>query len=134
MNDRKLPFESFGDGFLAAQVHHQWGYAKRHGLDTRRVDSMFVVQLNAAVDCGMVDDAAGKRLVGVAAQVEVGPEAFRDLREIVFRRLDRGETSRAFDSIFAGGKPGLRQQCRRVAVLRGPAWMERLRHGSEHLA
>src|SRR5436190_9871627 len=82
----------------------------------------------------MGDDAAGKRLVRVSTKVEVRPEGFRYLREVVLRRLDRRETTRALDSILAGRKPSLRQQRCRVAILRGPSRMERLRHGAEHLA
>ena len=87
-----------------------------------------------AVDGRMVDDAARERLVGVDAQIEVVAEAGRDLRQVVRRRLHRREPARPLDAVLAGGESFLREQRRRVAVLRGAPGMKRLAHRAEHLA
>ena len=95
---------------------------------------MRVVQLDRAIDRGMIHDAARVGLVGVGAQVEIDAEPCRDLREVVGRRLDRREAARTFDAVHARREAFLGEQRRGVAVLCRTSGVERLRHRAEHLA
>src|SRR5688572_26342562 len=61
----ELALEAHGDVLLVAQVEDQWRHAQPDGDDGRRIRSVFVVDLNGAVDRRMIDDAAGERLVRV---------------------------------------------------------------------
>jgi hypothetical protein len=90
-------------------------------------------KLDAAVDGGMIHDAAGERLVGIGAKIEVRAQTGGNLRQVVLCSLHCGKSARAFERMFAGGEAGLGQQGRGVTVLGSAAGMKRLRHGAEHL-
>jgi hypothetical protein len=92
------------------------------------------VQLAAAVDRRVHDEAARVGLVGVVAQLEVFAEAGRHLGEIVVCRRYGSEAARPFERLLAGGEICLAEQCRRVTVLCGAARLKRLRHRAKHLA
>ena len=79
---------------------------------------VLVVDLDGAVDGRMVDDAAGERLVGVLAKIEVHAEPRCDLRQIARRGQHVGKASRPFDAALARGESRLREERGRVAVLR----------------
>ena len=88
-----------------------------------------------AVDRRVVDDAARDRACRCCSRRSKStPRRGGDLRQIVVRRLHGGEAARPFDAALAGGEARLRQQRRRVAVLRRAAGMKRLAHRAEHLA
>ena len=66
---------------------------------------MFVMNLDRAVDGGVIHDAARKWFIGVGAKIEVDAEAGGDLGQIVLGRLHRREASRAFEAVLPGVKP-----------------------------
>ena len=57
------------------------------------------MELNAAIDGRMDNDATGEGLVGVVGQLEFHAQLARDLVEIVGRGLDGGEAARALEAV-----------------------------------
>ena len=102
--DRELALQPALMFCLVAEIEHQRRDAQPHGGESRGLELMLVVKLNAAVDGRVVHDAAGERLVGVLAQIEVDAEPRRDLRQVVRARPARREAARAFDAVLAGGE------------------------------
>src|ERR1044071_4367073 len=95
---------------------------------------MLIVKLDTAVNCGMVHDAARKRLISVRAQIEILAQPCGDFRKVIFRGLDCRESAWTFQAMFARSEAGLCQQRCSISVLRGAARMQRLCHRSEHLS
>src|SRR5687768_11734046 len=92
------------------------------------------MELDAALDGRVIDDATRVWLVSVPPQIEVHAEAFAHLGKVVLRRLHSGKSPRPFDPALSRCKPVLREDRRRVAILRRASGMKRLSHRAEHLA
>src|SRR5262245_2993922 len=84
--DREFSLQTLRNVLLITQIQYEGRDAKANRHDRRRIRSMLVVNLDCAIDGGMVDDAARKRLVSVLAKVEIDAEPSGDLREVARRR------------------------------------------------
>ena len=134
MINGKLALQTARDVLLVAEIQHQRRHAQAHRADGFRRRLVFVMNLNRAVDGGVIHNSAWKWFIGVGAQIEVDAQSCRDLGQIVLRRLHRRKASWTFQTMYTRREPGLREQRRGVAILRRAARMQRLRHGPEHLA
>src|SRR5579862_57354 len=134
MVDGELTLQSACDVLLVAEIQHERSDSEANCAYGIGRDSVFVMNLDSSIDGGVIHDSARKRFIGVGAQIEIDAESMSNLGQIVLGRLDRDKTSRTLETVYAGGESGFCEQRRSVAILRGTAWMERFRHGTEHLA
>src|SRR5579863_3773757 len=95
---------------------------------------VFTPELNAAVNRGMNDDAAGERLVRIQGDFKRLTELLRDLRVVSLRAEDVCPAGFGLDTMVRAGEVLRRQKCRSQAILGGSARMIALRYGAEHLA
>src|SRR5262245_14118666 len=80
--NREFSLQTLRKVLLITQIQHKGRDAKANRDDRRRIRPMLVVNLDCAVDGGMVDDAAWERLVGVLTKVEIDAEPRGDSREV----------------------------------------------------
>ena len=134
VDDRELALQAGVDVRLAAEVDDERRDVQAQRGDVAGRDAVLVVQLDARVDRGVIDDPARERLVRVDVQLPRRAEAVGDLAQVVLGRRHRRPAARALDAVGAAREALLRQQRGGVAVLRGAARVQRLAHRAELLA
>ncbi len=134
MEHAELAFEAHLRRALAGELQHEMRHGEVHLRDFIAGEAVLLLELHAAVDRGMNDDAAGERLVGIEADLEGLAQILGDLGVVVLGRHHVGEAALGLDHLVRAGEVLLREQRRGKAVLRGASGMEALAMRAEHLA
>src|ERR1043166_3880663 len=114
----------------AGQLDRERMHLKRYRMYLRRIERMFRPQLQAAVDRGMSDDPARKRLVGILSDVKCRAPAVGDLTGVDGRAERLQKSVGAFDCCPRSGEPFGGEQCCGEPAARGVPGIEAFAHGT----